>query len=114
MGITEKQPEGIQFIDRDGRVSINNLDLNLDDKNNDNSNAPDESFDYGKEYQEEFDREGNDDDLTTNEVKDDHFQLPFQQNHAHLIDKPSNIRSAKVRSVKELKKKTKKHKRQKI
>ena len=68
MRISEKQPEGIQFTDRDDRVSINNLDLNLDNNNNDHSNASDESFDHNKEYQKKFDGEGKDDDLATNEV----------------------------------------------
>ena len=58
MRISEKQPEGIQFTDRDGRVSINNFDLDLDDNNDDNSNASDKSFDHNKEYQEEFENEG--------------------------------------------------------
>ena len=31
MGIAEKQPEGIEFSYRDGRVTINDLDLNMDD-----------------------------------------------------------------------------------
>ena len=68
MGISEKQPEGVQFKDRDGRVSINDLDLNPVDNNDDSSNTSDKSFDHDKEYQEELDREGKDDDLATDEV----------------------------------------------
>ena len=55
MGVSEKQPEGVQFTDRDGMTSINNLDLNLNLDNDDNSNASDESFDHDTEYQEKFD-----------------------------------------------------------
>ena len=87
--ISEKQPEGVKFTDRDGRVSINDLNLNLDNDNDNDSNASNESFDHDKEYQDEFDREGKDEDLATNKVQDNHFQLPFQQYHALLIDKPS-------------------------
>ena len=54
---SEKQPEGVQSTNKDGRVSINNLDLNLDDDNSDDSNASDESFDNDKKYQDEFDKE---------------------------------------------------------
>ena len=44
MGILEKQPEGVQFTNRDGKVTISNLNLNLDDNNDENSNASDESL----------------------------------------------------------------------
>ena len=57
MGTSEKQPDRVQFTNRDGRVSINDLDLNLDDDNDDNSNASDKSFDHDKVYQEEFEKE---------------------------------------------------------
>ena len=109
MSISEKQPEGVQFTDRDGRVRISDLNLILNDNNNDNSNALDESFDDDKEYQKEFEKEGEDEDLATNKVQDNHFQLPFQHHHALVTDKPS-----KARSVGKMKKRTKKHKRQKI
>ena len=56
MGTSEKQPGGVQFINRDGRVSINDLNLNLDDDDDEESNASDESFDHNKEYQEEFEK----------------------------------------------------------
>ena len=109
IGISKKQPEGVQFTNRDNRVSINDLDLNLDDNNNDNSNTFDDSFEHNKEYQEEFDRKEKDNDLATNKVQEDHFPLPFQQHQAAtlLTDKPSKLRSTKVRSMEGLKKKTK-------
>ena len=50
MGTSEKQPERVQFTNRDGRISINVLDVNLDDNDDDDSNASKESFDYNKEY----------------------------------------------------------------
>ena len=70
MGTSGKQPEGVQFANRDGRVSINDLDLNLDDNNDDNSNASNESFDHDKEYQKEFEKEEKTrfEDLATDEV----------------------------------------------
>ena len=111
MGTSEKQPEGVQFTNRDDRVSINDLDLdlNLDDDDDDYSNSSDESFDHDKEYQEEFEKEEKTrfEDLATDEVQDNHFQLPFQQHQAAtlLIDNLSTIRSTKVRSVKEMRKK---------
>ena len=116
LGISEKQPEEVQFTNRDNRVSINDLNLNLDNNDDDNSNTSDESFDNNKEYQGDFDKEGKDNNLATNEVQEDHLQLPFQQHQTAtlLTDNPSKIRSAKSRSVKGMKKKTKKHKRQKI
>ena len=70
IGISKKQPEGVQFTNRDGRGNINNLDLNLDDNDNDDSKASDESFDHDKEYQEEFEKEEKMrfDNLATDEV----------------------------------------------
>ena len=51
MGVLENQPEGVQFTDRDGRVSIRNVAVNLNNKdNNNNSNASDEIFDHDKKY----------------------------------------------------------------
>ena len=109
MGHSEKKPKGVQFTNKDGRVSINNLNLNLYDDNNNDRNASDESFDHDKENQEELDKEEKTRfyDLAKDEVQEDHFQLPFQQHQAAalLLDKLSKIRSAKVRSVKEKKKK---------
>ena len=112
MGTSEKQPEGVQFTNKDGKVTINNLDLNLNDKDDDDSNVSDESFDHDKEYQEEFEKEEKTrfEDLATDEVQDDHFQLPFQQHQALLTFNQSKLRSAKLRSVKGTEQKTNKHK----
>ena len=54
MGYSKKQPEGVKIINKDGRVSINDLDLDLDDNYDNNSNASDEGFDHDKEYQDKF------------------------------------------------------------
>ena len=109
MGHSEKKPKGVQFTNKDGRVSINNLNLNLYDDNNNDRNASDESFDHDKENQEELDKEEKTRfyDLAKDEVQEDHFQLPFQQHQAAvlLLDNHSEIRDAKVKSVKEKKKK---------
>ena len=90
LGISEKQPESVQFTDKDIRVRISDLDLNLND---DDRNASDESFDHDEEYHKEFDKESKDKDLATGKVHDTHFQLPFQQHHALVTDKPSKVRS---------------------
>ena len=73
MGVSEEQPEGIQFTNRDDRVTINDLDFNLDN----NSNASDKRFVHNNEYEKEFKKEGQDEDLATNKTQEDHFQLPF-------------------------------------
>ena len=82
MGISEKQPEGIQFTDRYGRVSINDLNFNLDNNDDNDSNTSDESFDQDKGYQKQFKHKSKDEDLATNKAQEDHFQLPIQQHHA--------------------------------
>ena len=51
MGVSEKQPEGIQFTGLDGKITIHDLDLNRVDDDNDNSNASNKSFVHDKEYQ---------------------------------------------------------------
>ena len=83
MGASEKQFDGIQFTNMDGKVTIHDLDLNHanDDDNDDNtSNASDESLDYDEEYQKEFDNKTNgDEDLATNETQEDYFQNPIKQ-----------------------------------
>ena len=112
MGTLEKQPEGVQFRNKDGKVTINDLDLNLNDDDNNDSNASDESFFHDKEYQEEFNKEEKMrfEDLATDEVQDDHFQLPLQQHQALLTFNKSKVRSAKLRSVKGTEQKTNKRK----
>lgn len=42
--VFEKQPEGIQFTDRDGRVTIHDFNLNLDDNDDNDGNASDKSL----------------------------------------------------------------------
>ena len=106
MRISVTQPKSVHFTDRDGRVSSSNLDLNLDDNNDKNSNASDKSFDCNKEYQIKSEIECKDEALSTNEVQDDHFQLLFQQHHALITDKPSKMRSVGKSKMK----RTKKHK----
>ena len=86
----------------------NNNDSNNDSNNE--SNTSDKSFDHDKEYQKEFEKERKDEDLATNKVQEDHFQLPFQQHHDLLTDNLSKMRSV----WKSKKKGTKKRKRQQI
>ena len=71
MEILAKQQEDVQITDRDGRVSISGLNLNVDDNEDNDSNKLDYSFDYDKEYQEEFKKEEKDKDLVINKVQHD-------------------------------------------
>ena len=83
----------------DRKVTINDLDLNHANDDNDNSNASDESFDHDEEYQKEFDnKENRDEDLAINKTQKDQFQNPIQQHHSHLTN-------SKARSVVKPKKK---------
>ena len=88
------------------------MDLNLNNDDDDNSNASDESFDHDKEYQEEFGKEEKTrfDNLATEKTQDDHFQLQFQQHQALLTFNQSKLRSKKLRSVKGTEQKTNKRK----
>lgn len=49
MGVSEKQPNGIQFMNMDMEVTVYNFDLNRDD-NDDDSNASDEIFKHDNKY----------------------------------------------------------------
>lgn len=51
MGLSEKKPEGIQFTNRDSRVSTNNLNLNLNNIDDNNSNVSDKNFNHDEDYQ---------------------------------------------------------------
>ena len=86
MGVSEKQPEGIQFTGLDGKITIHDLDLNRADDDDNNSNASNKNFVHDKEYQKEFDNNlrKEDKDLNTNGTQEDHFRLPFQQHNALL------------------------------
>ena len=93
MGASEKQLDGIQFTNMNGRVTIHDLDLTRADDDDGNSNAFEESFVHNKEYQKEFDNDKKgDENLETNEIQEDHFHFPFQQYHSLLT-------SSKTRSV---------------
>lgn len=96
------QPEGVQFTNKDGKVTINDLDLNLNNDDDNDSSASDEGFDHDKEYQEEFEKKEKTrfEALATDEVQDNHFQLPFQQYQALLTLNQSKLRNEKLRSVK--------------
>ena len=88
MGASEKQPNGIQFTNMNGKVTIHDLDPNrADDDNDNNSNASNESFDHDEQYQKEFDNKTDGEkDLATNETQEDHFQTPIQQHHLLLTN----------------------------
>ena len=99
MGVSEKQPEGIQFTNLDGKVTILGLDLNRADDDDNNSNVSNKSFVHDKKYQKEFDNDKKGcEDLATNETQEDHFWNPIQQHHLLLTN-------LKARSVVKFKRK---------
>ena len=81
MGVSEKQPDGIQFTNMDGRVIIYDLDLNRDD--DDDSNASGKIFQNNNKYQKELHDEikTSEQGLVTDETQDEHFQDLFQQHN---------------------------------
>ena len=85
MGVSVKQPEGIRFSDKDSRVTINDLNLKMDNDDN-NRNASGESFDHDKEYQKNMRKKIKMKNLQPTKTQVDNFQLPFQQYHALLTD----------------------------
>ena len=50
MGVSEKQPDGIQFTNMDGRVTIYDLDFKHDDDDDDDNNSSDECFEHNNKY----------------------------------------------------------------
>jgi hypothetical protein len=82
IGEQENQPQGIEFSDLNGKVTLQDFAENAND---DDSNASDDDFEMDNEYQEEIDNEiameeedgimGNDDP----DIQEDYFQTPIQQ-----------------------------------
>jgi hypothetical protein len=89
IGEQENQPEGIEFSDMNGRITLQDFAAN---ENDDDSNASDNDFKMDEEYQNEIDNEiklekeegiiGNDDP----DSKEDYFQNPIQQHNAAVED----------------------------
>jgi hypothetical protein len=89
IGEGENQPEGIEFSDLNGRVTLEDSAAN-DIENDDDSNASDDDFEIDKEYEEEAQREveleeedgifGNDDP----DSQEDYFQTPIQQHNTNV------------------------------
>jgi hypothetical protein len=85
IGEGESQPEGIEFSDMHGRITLADFAAN---DNDDDSNASDEDFKMDEEYQDELKNDivldqregiiGNDDP----DSQEDYFQNPIQQHNA--------------------------------
>jgi hypothetical protein len=85
----EAQPEGIEFSDMHGRITLQDFAAN---DNNDDSNASDDDFKVDEEYKEEvvnelaLDKEegsvGNDDP----DLQEDYFQNPIQQHNTAVAN----------------------------
>jgi hypothetical protein len=84
IGEGENQPEGIEFSDMHGRITLADFAAN---DNDDNSNASDDDFKMDEEYQDELKNDivleqregiiGNDDP----DSQEDYFQNPIQQHN---------------------------------
>jgi hypothetical protein len=85
----EAQPEGIEFSDMHGRITLQDFAAN---DNDDDSNASDNDFKLDEEYKEEVDNEialdkeegsvGNDDP----DLQEDYFQNPIQQHNTAVAN----------------------------
>jgi hypothetical protein len=105
IAIQEKQPEGIEFSDINGRITLQDFAEGIGD--DDNSNASDDDFEIDQEYQDETDHEKKleEQEVTTNgddpdspefgnddpDSQVDYFQNPIQQ---HNRDVQNNNESA--------------------
>jgi hypothetical protein len=87
IGENENQPEGIEFANINGRITLDDF---VDNPNDDDSNASDDDFEMDKEYQDELDGEaameeeegivGNNDP----DVQEDYYQTPIQQHNNNV------------------------------
>jgi hypothetical protein len=85
----EAQPEGIEFSDMHGKITLQDF---ADNANDDDSNASDEDFKLDEEYQDEIDNDnaldkeegsvGNDDP----DLQEDYFQNPIQQHNTSVAN----------------------------
>jgi hypothetical protein len=96
IGEQESQPEGIEFSDLNGRITLQDF---ADNDNDDDSNASDADFKIDEEYKDEEKDEialeeeegnvGNDDP----DSQEDYFQNPIQQHESSVRDnnKPVSV-----------------------
>jgi hypothetical protein len=85
----ESQPEGVEFSNMHGRITLEDFAAN---DNNEDSNASDNDFKLDEEYKEEVDNEitldkkegsvGNDDP----DLQEDYFQNPIQQHSTDIAN----------------------------
>jgi hypothetical protein len=88
IGEQESQPEGIEFSDINGRITLQDFADGFGD--DDDSNASDDDFEIDQTYQDEMDKEilieeeegifGNDDP----DSQEDYFQSPIQQHNNNV------------------------------
>ena len=81
IGEQENQPEGIEFSDLNGRVTLQDFAENDIDED---SNASDEDFVMDKEYEDEEEHENaldERDGIINNDEQEDYFQTPIQQHN---------------------------------
>jgi hypothetical protein len=89
VGEQESQPEGIEFSDINGRITLQDFNDN-DNSNDEDSNASDEDFELDQGYEEEANNEitmeeeegiikGDDPDS-----QEEHFQTPIQQHNTDV------------------------------
>jgi hypothetical protein len=100
IGECENQPEGIEFSDINGRITLSDF---TDNANDDDSNASDDDFEMDKEYEQELNDEivmeeeegsiGNDDP----DSQEDYLQTPIEQHNTSVKDN-NEIASAVVRT----------------
>jgi hypothetical protein len=94
IGEQEEQPEGIEFSNINGEITLQDF---ADNDNDEDSNASDDDFQLDKEYQEEVDNEialeqeegevGNDDP----DSQEDYFQTPIQQHESNVRDNNEDV-----------------------
>jgi hypothetical protein len=94
IGEQEEQPEGIEFSNINGEITLQDF---ADNDNDEDSNASDDDFQLVKEYQEEVDDEialekeegevGND----NPDSQEDYFQTPIQQHNSNVRDNNEDV-----------------------
>jgi hypothetical protein len=87
IGEQEQQPDGIEFSDINGRITLQDF---AENDNDDDSNASDDDFDIDEEHEEEERAESalEEDEGILEDVdpdsQEDHFQTPIQQHNTNV------------------------------
>jgi hypothetical protein len=99
MAEAENQPEGLEFADINGKVTLEDFMDGIDDDDDDDSNASDDDFVHDKEYQKEFNEETR---LEKNEglAIDENHADAFSNDLEQLVQDPSdrpNLKNTRLR-----------------